>query len=214
VQAEQIKIWMRQCITAPEAILLVPRSYQIENCLRQCGCQAKVVRSGDNRFWPEATAKICGNSLGCALCVFLLPELYEQDRENLLATFPAQQGRIIVSCNNHTTDGDVYDALYQAIAVSQPKLSTREPSKKDRVSDLPHHRPDGYQRLVDSICAIPTVAQVGYRKGAGSPHSCSVVGINIHVQYEFPFGLVVESTSGHPVHLDSLREQIAKLLQQ
>jgi putative CRISPR-associated protein (TIGR02619 family) len=78
-------------------------------------------------------------------------------------------------------DGNVYlnpaaDLLYKLFhgedevkVVSWPDESTRLPKDKDQFSKVSHHRPDGWEQILDKLCRHPfvdTVRYVDYQSGA------------------------------------------------
>src|SRR5690606_7740190 len=79
----------------------------------------------------------------------------------------------------HGDDGCIYLSpagllLYRAAQerssgpapVSWPSPSPLLPEQKNKFEDEAHHRPKGWERIVDKLCAVTYVAQVGYLDSA------------------------------------------------
>jgi putative CRISPR-associated protein (TIGR02619 family) len=63
------------------------------------------------------------------------------------------------------------ERLQTAPRASWPEADPRPPGEKDKVSQVEHHRPPGWERFVDRLCRIDCVTLVRYDDAArGGPH--------------------------------------------
>lgn len=212
--AQEIKTWLRQCEKAPAVVVLGTANNPVENALRACSCQCQVCRPGDKRFWVDAMAMVQRVKSDQVLCTFLTSGVYGDNRENMLGALPRGPNRFVVDCADSTDAASVYRTMSQAIAVASPRASTSTPADKNRLSAVPHHRPQGFEKLAAEICEIEAVAQVRFRKGSGADRSSTVVGTEVHVHFEERRGLAVDCTTSHPLHLEQIRTRIQALVDQ
>lgn len=111
--------------------------------------------------------------------------------------------------NGHTMLTAAGDLLYRVARERRqlrpraewPPLHLAEPAEKNKLSDVAHHRPHGWERVVDRICRIDCVSQVRYGSEARGGPKVSVIdpdkgvlGVRIGTpDAELP--LVVETTA-------------------
>ena len=92
------------------------------------------------------------------------------DVERRLKAQPELRALVSDSGDGHsylTAAGDLLYRTYRARAAEGPRAiwpaaSTLHPREKNHLSEVKHHRPDGWERWVDHLCRIDCVASVRY----------------------------------------------------
>lgn len=106
-----------------------------------------------------------------------------RDVESRLKACPELRSLVEDDADGHTLLTAAGDLLFKAARerletrprATWPKGDPRPPDEKNKVSATEHHRPDGWERSVDRLCAIDCVTLVRYDSGAHGGSSVKIV---------------------------------------
>lgn len=164
------------------------------------------IKAQGGNVWNEL-----GRHSGACDKIILLPGLRNGLLNDLVQAFSEEKVSALDRMDDDATRLWLYQVISDVIGEWTPGGSPKSPKDKDK-TDHHHHRPKNTDAILEAICALPGVAMLRHKKGAGRDYYASVVGGQVSVHVEGTYGLLIDATSTHPRHLDLVRAEVAAIL--
>ena len=207
---ETLCTWLRQHGRKPRFLLVGPDSaLAVKVIVGELAGTVSEIKEQSGNVWNEIARQ-----LKLADRVIVVPGGRGSLPQDLVNVYSLDVVRVLASASTEDeTRSALYEIVSNVVAGWPPPAAQKAASDKDNTSTVGHYKPKSSESIVTEICKLPAVSRVRHKKGAGRDYYASVVGDQISVHVEQTYGLLIDTTSTHPAHLEAVRDEVTRIIE-